>query len=119
MPPSRLRDAQPVHEAGEAGRAPPPGRWSRASSPAGRTPAATSGAARLSGVWPPNWTSAGSGPAAGGLGVDDLQHALRVQRLEVEPDEASKSVETVSGLELTMTACQPSSRSASAAWTAQ
>ncbi len=33
--------------------------------------------------------------------------------------DASKSVETVSGLELTITALQPSRRSTSAAWTAQ
>ena len=34
-------------------------------------------------------------------------------------DEASKSVDTVSGFELIMTACQPARRSVSAAWTAQ
>ena len=33
--------------------------------------------------------------------------------------EASKSVDTVSGFELIMTALQPSLRSVSAAWTAQ
>ncbi len=34
-------------------------------------------------------------------------------------DEASKSVDTVSGFELIITACQPLRRSVSAAWTAQ
>jgi hypothetical protein len=34
-------------------------------------------------------------------------------------DEASKSVDTVSGFELIMTACQPTARSVSAACTAQ
>ena len=49
------------------------------------TPAASRRAARLSGVWPPNWTSAGSGASPSRrLRGDDLEHALGVERLEVQ-----------------------------------
>ena len=54
--------------------------------PSSGTPPAASGAARLSGVWPPYATTAGRRSASSGdLGVDDAAHALRVERLEVEP----------------------------------
>ncbi len=53
--------------------------------PGSGTPASSRVSARFSGVWPPNWMSAGSSASPfGRLGVDDLQHALRVERLEVE-----------------------------------
>ena len=107
LSPCRLRAAE--CRAGRRGRrsacAPRPGRWPRGE-PAQRDAGGASGPARLSGVWPPNCDDAGRRPApAGDLGVDHLEHALRVERLEVQPRvDASKSVETVSGLELTITA---------------
>ena len=51
-------------------------------------PAAASGAARLSGVWPPNATIAGISAIAVGVGrlrLEQAQHALDVERLEVQP----------------------------------
>ena len=45
------------------------------------TPARASGNARLSGVWPPNCTITPSGFST----LDDVQHVLEGQRLEVQP----------------------------------
>ncbi len=61
--------------------------WSIASSDAPRsgTPADARRAARLSGVWPPNWTKAGSGSAPCGDSASMIREdALGVERLEVE-----------------------------------
>ena len=64
--------------------------------PSSGTPACTSGAARLSGVWPPYATTAGSGHAGRADGLrprrvpppalerDDAPHALGIERLEVQ-----------------------------------
>ena len=80
-----LRDAEPVEERREPG--PLLGLVDRLEvEPSSGTPPAASGAARLSGVWPPYATTAGrSVVAVGRLGVDDAADALRVERLEVEP----------------------------------
>ena len=48
-----------------------------------RPPAARS--ASLSGVWPPNWTTHDTSPPACSLPLDDRQHVLERQRLEVQP----------------------------------
>ena len=86
----------------------------------GRAPA---GAARLSGVWPPYATTAGS--VSGPPRVPPLSNATMLRTLSGSSGskyrrvDASKSVDTVSGFELTITALQPSRRKTSAAWTAQ
>ena len=81
-----LRDARAGRGARRTASAPRPGRSPRGRCPSSGTPAAASGAARLSGVWPPNATTAGSERSTpiGRLGVDDAPHALRVERLEVQ-----------------------------------
>ena len=54
------------------------------------------------------------------LAVEDFQHILAGQRLEIEPvAECPGSVETVSGLQLTMIVSNPASFSAKAAWQQQ
>ena len=60
------------------------------------------------------WRFPTAGRPAGSrrLVLQDVPHALLVQRLEVEPVEASKSVLTVSGLLLIMMLATPASRSA-------
>ena len=90
------------------------------SRPSSGTPPAASGAARLSGVWPPNWMRAGRGGVPAGLSAATTARTLSTSSgSKYRRDEASKSVETVSGFELTMTACQPMARSVAAACTAQ
>ena len=86
--------------------------------PRSGTPPAASGAARLSGVWPPNATTAGD-RRAGDSASMTLRTLSGSSGSKYSREEASKSVETVSGFELIITACQPSGRSVSAAWTAQ
>ena len=49
------------------------------------TPAACSGSASLSGVWPPNCTTHDTCPPCRALLLDDGQHVLERERLEVEP----------------------------------
>jgi len=84
------------------------------------TPAASSARARPSGVWPPKATNAriGGEPSADSAAMTSStlspSSGSKYRRLD-----ASKSVETVSGLELIMTAAMPWRRSTSAAWTAQ
>ncbi len=74
-----------------------------------------SGSARLMAVWPPNCTIA---PATASVrataSTEPMSSGSKYRRSEV-----SKSVETVSGLELAMMARTPASRSAQAAWTEQ
>ena len=76
-------------------------------------PACDSGSARLSGVWPPNWTNAPGGqplPIGPGrrLGLDARERTLSGSSgSKYSRELASKSVETVSGFELIITACQP------------
>ena len=50
-----------------------------------RTPAACSGSASFSGVWPPYCTTHGDVAARRFLAVDDRHHVLERQRLEVQP----------------------------------
>ena len=91
--------------------------------PSSGTPECTSGAARLSGVWPPYATTAGS--VSGPPRVPPLSNATMLRTLSGSSGskyrrvDASKSVDTVSGFEFTITALQPSRRNTSAAWTAQ
>ena len=79
------------------------------------TPWADSGSARLIAVWPPNCTTA---PATSSVrataAAEEASSGSKYRRSDV-----SKSVETVSGLELTMIALTPTSRSAHAACTEQ
>ena len=49
------------------------------------TPASSSGSASFSGVWPPNCTMTPCSVPLRALGVDDLEHVLGGQRLEIEP----------------------------------
>ena len=73
----------------------------------------------MSGVWPPNATIAGIA-APSGLSASSRLHTLSTSSgSKYRRVEASKSVDTVSGLELTITADQPASRNVAAALTAQ
>jgi hypothetical protein len=88
--------------------------------PRSGTPPAASGAARLSGVWPPNATTAGRSPSPSGDSASMTLRTLSGSRgSKYRRVDESKSVETVSGFELIMTALQPRSRRVSDAWTAQ
>ena len=49
------------------------------------TLACSSGSASLSGVWPPNCTMTPCSVPLRALGVDDLEHVLGGERLEIEP----------------------------------
>ena len=78
-------------------------------------PAASSARDSLSGVWPPNCTITPSGFST--LRISST--SSRVSGSKYSRSEVSKSVETVSGLQLTMMVSNPSSRSCSAACTQQ
>ena len=95
--------------------------WSIASRslPRSSTPPAASGPARLSGVWPPNATTAGMSSPSGDSASITERTDSGSSGSKYSRDEASKSVDTVSGFELIITACQPAARNVSAAWTAQ
>ena len=83
-------------------------------------PALASGPARFSGVCPPKATIAGIGREPSGSSASSRLRTLSTSSgSKYSRVEASKSVETVSGFELTMTADQPASRSVAAALTAQ
>ena len=76
--------------------------------PGRSTPSATRALARFRGVWPPNWTSAGSGASPARVSAWMTSSTLSASSgSKYSREEASKSVDTVSGLELTMTASQP------------
>ncbi len=88
-------------------------------------PPAASGSARFNGVWPPKATIAGIGEGVASPAAAKRSASSRLRTLSASNGskyrrvEESKSVETVSGFEFTMTADQPASRSAAAAFTAQ
>jgi hypothetical protein len=79
------------------------------------TPAASSPAARFSGVWPPNCTITPRGCSRWTIS----RTSSRVSGSKYSRSETSKSVETVSGFEFTMIVSYPASRSARTAWTQQ
>jgi hypothetical protein len=83
--------------------------------PSTATPLSASGSARLMEVWPPNWTTAPATPSVRAI----ASTASRSSGSKYSLSEVSKSVETVSGLELAITARTPASRSAQAACTEQ
>ena len=82
-----------------------------------RHAASSSPAASFSGVWPPNWTITPS--AASRSTSTTARTSSSVSGSKYRRSEVSKSVETVSGLELTITASRPDSRTVIAACTQQ
>jgi hypothetical protein len=80
-----------------------------------RTPAWSSGSARLMAVWPPNWTTTPLACSSWMIAVTASSSSGSKYRRVLQ----SKSVLTVSGLLLTMTAATPCARSAIAACTLQ
>ena len=79
------------------------------------TPAASSGLVSRSGVWPPSWTTTPFGRSQRTISIT----SSKVSGSKYSLSEMSKSVDTVSGLELIMIVRYPSSRNASPARTQQ
>ena len=82
---SWARAVWPPRGSSRTARAPRPGRWPRARSRESGTPASLSPCARPSAVWPPSCTTTPTSSPLWRLGVDDLEHVLERERLEVEP----------------------------------
>jgi hypothetical protein len=91
----RLQDAEPVEQGRE--RSAPRLVDGLHVEPSSGTPPPASAAARLSGRLAAERDERRAARLGAGLGTHDGQHALRVERLEVERVDASKSVETSPG----------------------
>ena len=91
-------------------------------------PATSSPCDRLIAVWPPNCTIVGvSAPSPFSLGGNDIPDSFSMMSRtdssssgsKYRRSDVSKSVETVSGFEFTITAATPPRCNAHAAWTEQ